>query len=192
MNNNLIKSIRLTFFLCVVLIVCYVFVLWLFARVAGPNKGNADLEILNGQVVGVANAGQLFGGQTYFWGRPSCAGNGYDASNSGGSNKGPGDKAYLEVVQQRLAYFLKNHPYLTRKDVPAEMVTASGSGLDPHISPRSAYIQVRRIAGARHCSEQTVKMIVDRCIEKPWLGLFGPAKVNVLKMNVALDEATDK
>lgn len=121
-------------------------------------------------------------------GRPSCAGNGYDATKSSGSNKGPMNSAYLKEVDKRITVFLKHHPYLKRKDIPAEMVTASGSGLDPDISPESAYIQVRRIAMARGCSETLVKEVVDKSIEKPLLGIFGTEKVNVLKMNIALDK----
>ena len=125
----------------------------------------------------------------YFWGRPSCAGDGYDATSSAGSNKGPTNAEYLAEVEARIDTFLKHHPYLSRKEVPAEMVTASGSGLDPDITPACAYVQVQRVAKARGMSEETVKAIVDKAVEKPFMGIFGTEKVNVLKLNAALEKA---
>ena len=147
-----------------------------------------DLE-LNGKVVGAANVGQSFTEDIYFWGRPSCAGDGYDATSSAGSNKGPTNEEYLAEVEARIDTFLKHHPYLSRKEVPAEMVTASGSGLDPDITPACAYVQVQRVAKARGMSEETVKAIVDKAVEKPFMGMFGTEKVNVLKLNAALEKA---
>lgn len=189
MKSNLIKSIKLTLVFCVFFGVCYVFVLWAFAKVAGPNSGNADVVTLNGKVVGAANVGQTFTEDIYFWGRPSCAGDGYDATSSSGSNKGPSNEEYLAEVSTRVDTFLVHHPYLKRNEVPAEMVTASGSGLDPHISPKAAYVQVQRVAQARGISAETLMAIVNANVEEPLLGLFGTAKVNVLKLNVALEEA---
>lgn len=188
--KNLWKSLRITIAFCMVLGLCYVLVLWLFAQVAAPGEGgNAETVMLNGKVVGAANVGQVFSSDKYFWGRPSNAGDGYDAASSAGSNKGPTNEEYLAEVETRIDSFLVHHPYLQRKDVPAEMVTASASGLDPHITPQSAYIQVKRVAEARGMSEDSVKAIVDDAVEKPLLNMFGPAKVNVLKLNVALDKA---
>lgn len=184
----LLKSVKITLVMTVCLIVFYVLVLWLFALLATSNKGNAQAVTLNGQVVGVANVGQRFTKDIYFWGRPSCAGKGYDATKSGGSNKGVTNAKYLLEVNARIDTFLVHHPYLHRKDVPAEMVTASGSGLDPDITPESAYAQVKRVAKARSMSEAQVERIVDKSVVRPWLGLFGPSKVNVLKLNVALDK----
>lgn len=186
--KNLWKSLRITIAFCMVLGLCYVLVLWLFAQVAAPGEGgNAETVMLNGKVVGAANVGQVFSCDKYFWGRPSNAGDGYDAASSAGSNKGPTNEEYLAEVETRIDSFLVHHPYLQRKDVPAEMVTASASGLDPHITPQSAYIQVKRVAEARGMSEDSVRAIVDDAVEKPLLNMFGPAKVNVLKLNVALD-----
>ena len=159
---------------------------------AGPGDGNAETVEVNGKVVGAANVGQMFTKDIYFWGRPSCAGNGYDAANSCGSNKGPTNPEYLAEVNARIDTFLVHHPYLKRKDVPAEMVTASGSGLDPDITPQSAHVQVKRVAGARHIDEHLVASIVEQSIQRPLLGLFGPEKVNVLKLNVALDKLRTK
>lgn len=175
--------------MCVFFSVCYIFVLWAFAQVAGPNRGNADVVELNGKIVGAANVGQTFTEDIYFWGRPSHAGDGYDATSSSGSNKGPSNEEYLANVEVRISDFLTHHPYLTRAEVPAEMVTASGSGLDPHISPKAAYAQAQRVATARGLSADKVMALVNANVEAPFLGMFGTETVNVLKLNVALEEA---
>ena len=189
MLSNLLKSLKLTLMFCVLFSVGYIFVLWLFAQVFGANNGNAEVVELNGKVVGAANVGQTFTKDIYFWGRPSCAGDGYDAGSSGGSNKGPSNPEYLAEVETRIDSFLVHHPYLKRSEVPAEMVTASGSGLDPEISPRAAYAQAQRVAEARNMSLEQVMAIVNQQVEGPAFGLFGPATVNVLKLNVALEKA---
>ncbi len=187
--KNFIKSLRLTLVFCIFFSVFYVLVLWLFAQLASPNKGNAEIAVVNGKVVGAANVGQMFTKDIYFWGRPSMAGNGYDATNSAGSNKGPANDEYLNEIKVRIDTFLIHHPYLSRKDIPAEMVTASASGLDPDITPQCAYIQIKRVAKARKMDENKITEIVNKSIEKPFLGLFGTEKINVLKLNIALDEA---
>jgi K+-transporting ATPase ATPase C chain len=178
--KTLWKSVRITVAFCIFFSVFYILVLWIFAQFAGPNKGNAEVLTLNGKAVGAANVGQMFTEDIYFWGRPSCAGDGYDASSSAGSNKGPANEEYLAEVEARIDTFLLHHPYLQRKEVPAEMVTAS------------AYVQVKRVAEARGMDEATVRGIVDKAVEKPLLGLFGTAKVNVLKLNIALEKANGK
>lgn len=190
--KNFIKSFRITLVFCVFFSVCYIAVLWGVSKVAGPNGGKPEMVMLNGKVVGAANVGQQFTKDIYFWGRPSCAGDGYDATSSSGSNKGPTNQEYLDEVNTRIDTFLKHHPYLQRKDVPAEMVTASASGLDPNITPACAFVQVQRVAQARGMSIETVKNIVEESIEQPFLGFLGTEKVNVLKLNVALDEAAAK
>lgn len=188
--KNLMKSIRITFVFCVFLSVCYILVLWIFAQFAAPGEGgNAETVKLNGKVVGVANVGQVFTKDVFFWGRPSCAGAGYDGTSSAGSNKGATNEEYLAEVEARIDTFLLHHPYLKRADVPAEMVTASASGLDPDITPECAYVQIKRVAEARGMKEADVRAIVDKMVEQPLLGIFGPAKINVLKLNVALEEA---
>lgn len=190
MKSNLLKSLKLTLVFCVFFGVCYIFVLWVFAKVAGPNGGNAEVVVVDGKVVGAANVGQSFTEDIYFWSRPSKAGDGYDASSSAGSNKGAVNPEYLEEVKARIDTFLVKHPYLKREEVPAEMVTASASGLDPQISKAGAYVQIKRVAAARGMSEESVKAIVDEVTQSPLLGLFGPAStVNVLKLNVALNAA---
>ena len=187
--RNLVKSLRLTLVFCVFFSICYILVLWIFGLIVGPGGGNAETLVLNGRVVGADNVGQQFTKDVYFWGRPSHAGDGYDASSSSGSNKGPTNEEYLADVNIRIDSFLKKHPYLERNDVPSEMVTASASGLDPHITPESAYVQVKRVAKARGMEEGAVRSLVDQAVEKPLLGMFGTEKVNVLKLNIALEKA---
>lgn len=189
MGKNILRSLLLTLAFCVFFSVFYIFPEWVFAKFAGPGHGNAEIIVVDGDTVGAANVGQAFTSDKYFWSRPSCAGDGYEANSSGGSNKGATNPEYLATVEERIDTFLAHHPYLDRKDVPAEMVTASGSGLDPHITPACANVQVKRIAKVRHMSEADVQKLVDEHVEEPLLGLFGTSRINVLKLNVALDEA---
>ena len=183
------NAFRLTLVFSVFLSLSYVLVLWAVAQLVGPNAGNAEVVELNGRVVGAANVGQAFTSDRYFCGRPSCAGNGNEADKSGGSNKGATNPENLAEVETRIDSFLVHHPYLQRSEVPAEMVTASGSGLDPHITPACAEVQAQRVAEARGMDLAQVKEIIRKTTEGPLLGLFGTAKVNVLKLNVALDKA---
>lgn len=187
--KNLWISVKITLALCIVLAVGYVFVLWLAARVIAPGGGEAATIEVKGKTVGAAQVGQAFTEARYFWGRPSAVD--YNGGGSGGSNKATTNPGYLAEVEQRIDAFLEAHPYLARTDIPSEMVTASGSGLDPDISPRGAEVQVRRVAEARKMPEEAVRRIVQSVTESPWLGLFGTPKVNVLKLNVALDAASE-
>ena len=185
--KNFWISLKYTLAMCVLLTLGYVLVLRLVARVASPNDGEAELVYADGKAVGAANVGQIFTDSIYFWGRPSAVD--YDGGGAGGSNKGTTNPEYLAEVEGRIAAFLEAHPYLSREEVPSEMVTASGSGLDPDISVRGAEVQARRVAQARGMDEQEVLRISGEQTEGPWLGLFGTSKVNVLKLNVALDAA---
>lgn len=187
--KNLWISIKITLAMCVLLGVGYVLVLRGVSAVAGPNGGEAETVALRGKVVGAANVGQAFTDSIYFWGRPSAVD--YNGGGSGGSNKGTANPEYLAEVEQRIADFLAAHPYLSRNEVPSEMVTASGSGLDPDISPRGAQVQVRRVALARGLDTSVVQHLVDSLTQRPWLGLFGTEKVNVLRLNVALEELNE-
>ena len=177
--KNLWISIKITLAMCVLLTVGYVLILRLTA-------GEAPTVTFDGRVVGAANVGQQFTDVRYFWGRPSAVD--YNGSGSGGSNKGTTNEEYLAEVEQRVEDFLAAHPYLSREEVPSEMVTASGSGLDPDISPRGAEVQVRRVAQARGLDEGVVRSLVDSLTQRPWLGLFGTEKVNVLRLNIALEK----
>lgn len=188
--KNFWISIKITLAMCLLLGVGYVLILRITAAVASPNDGEAATLSLDGKVVGAANVGQQFTDVRYFWGRPSAVD--YNGGGSGGSNKATTNPEYLAEVEQRVGDFLAAHPYLSREEVPSEMVTASGSGLDPDISPRGAQVQVRRVAEARGIDTAVVRHLVDSLTRKPWLGLFGTEKVNVLRLNIALEEMSRK
>lgn len=150
---------------------------------AAPNGGKGKTVEVNGKVVGYENVGQKFTEDKYFWGRPSAVD--YNAAGSAGSNKGPSNPDYLQIVQDRIDTFLVHNPGVKKEEIPADLVTASGSGLDPHISPASAHVQVKRVASVRKLDETKVKSLVDRQIEK---SILGPSVVNVLKLNIELDK----
>jgi K+-transporting ATPase ATPase C chain len=184
MKKNLLISLKLT---VVLLVLCSLLYPLLIAGIgkATPGGGKGKTLSVNGKVVGYELIGQKFTQDKYFWSRPSAVD--YNAAGSAGSNKGPSNPDYLKIVQDRIDTFLVHNPGVNKEEIPADLVTASGSGLDPDISPASAYVQVKRIARVRGISEQNVKTLVDLHVEKPFLGM-GPSKVNVLKLNIALDE----
>ena len=151
-----------------------------------PGGGDGIVFHVNGRVVGYENIGQKFNRDNYFWGRPSAVG--YNAAGSGGSNKGPSNPEYIASVKQRIDTFLVHNPGIHREDIPADLVTQSGSGLDPDISIKAATIQVPRIAHVRNLSEKQLYELIDNIKSGPFLGLFGPEKINVLKLNAALNQ----
>ena len=153
---------------------------------ATPGGGKGETVSVNGRVVGYEKIGQKFTDDKYFWGRPSAVD--YNAAGSAGSNKGPSNPDYLQIVKDRIDSFLVHNPGVKKEEIPAEMVTASGSGLDPDISPAGAYIQVKRIAAIRNLPEEKIKALVEEHTQKPLAGMFGPSKVNVLKLNIELDK----
>lgn len=185
MKKYLLPSLRLTVVLLVLLCIIYPLFIAAVAKLA-PGGGDGVTVSVNGKVVGYENIAQSFKSDKYFQPRPSAAG--YNAAGSGASNKGPTNPDYLKSVQAAIDTFMVHNPGINKTDIPAELVTASGSGLDPDLSPEGAKIQVKRIAALRGITEETVNKLVDEHTEKPLLGLFGPAKVNVLKLNIALDE----
>src|SRR5580658_11123757 len=184
MRKYILPSLKLTL---VLIIICSVLYPLLVAVVGWltPGQGNGVTVVYNGKVVGYANIGQRFTDDKYFWSRPSAVA--YNAAGSAGSNKGPSNPDYLKDVQAHIDTFLAHNPGVRKEDIPAELVTYSGSGLDPDLSPAGAKIQVKRIAAVRHLDENKLNDLVDRYTESPLLGIFGPAKVNVLRLNVALD-----
>jgi K+-transporting ATPase ATPase C chain len=182
--KNLTQSLRLTLVLIVLLCVIYP-VLISFAGKLSKGQGDGEKVTLNGKVVGYALLGQKFDKPEYFWSRQSAVG--YNAAGSAGSNKGPSNPDYLKDVQGRIDTLLKYNPGVKKSDIPADLVTASGSGLDPDISPEAAAIQVKRIAAIRKLDEKQVAELVASNTQKPLMGLFGPSSVNVLKLNIALD-----
>jgi len=175
MKNHWIVSIRLTFITLIIFGVVYPLAITGIARLTAVNQGKGDMELI----------GQSFTSDKYFISRPSAVN--YNAAATGGSNKGPSNPEYLAQVEERIKEFLKHNPTVKREDIPVDLVTASGGGLDPHISVKAALIQVDRIVATRGMSKEAVKNIVDKNTEQPLLGLFGPARVNVLKANLDLD-----
>jgi len=180
MKKNLVISLKLTL---VMIVLCAVLYPLLIAGIGkmSPGGGSGETLEVNGKVVGYEKIGQKFTEDRYFWGRPSAVD--YNAAGSAGSNKGPSNSDYLKLVQDRIDSFLVHHPGVIKSDIPADLVTASGSGLDPDISPASALIQVKRIAAVRNLPEESVKALVVKHVEMP----LGPSKVNVLKLNISLD-----
>lgn len=185
MKKYILQSIRLTLVLMVLLCVIYPLAV-AFAGKFSKGEGGGEKVMRNGKVAGYALLGQSFSQPQYFWGRPSAVG--YNAAGSGGSNKGPSNPDYLKDVESRIDTLLKYHPYLKRSDIPADLVTASGSGLDPNISVQAATIQVKRVAAFRKLTEKEVSELVKQSTQGPLLGMFGPTSVNVLKLNLALDK----
>lgn len=181
--KNIFSIVKFTALILILFSAIYPLAIYGIAQFA-PNQGKGETISVNGKVVGYQKIGQKFDKATYFWGRPSAVD--YNAASSAGSNKGPSNPEYLAQVQKRIDTFLIVHPYLKKGEIPADMVTASASGLDPNISPEGALIQVRRVAKERKLSEDIVKALVETKINTPTF--MGTATVNVLELNVALDE----
>lgn len=184
MKKQLIQATLFTLVTTVIFGLAYPLVVtglsqWLF-----PRQANGSLIVKNGQVIGSQLIGQTFTGDKYFHPRPSAAGAGYDPTQSGGSNLGPTNQALITRVQQDIAKLQQENP---RVPIPADMVTTSGSGLDPDISPASADFQVPRVAKARGISPDELRRIVARHTQQRQFGLFGEARVNVLELNLDLD-----
>ncbi len=189
MKTHLIPALRLTIILVILLAVVYPLVVAGIAKLA-PGGGKGETISVNGKVVGYALVGQKFTEDRYFNSRPSAVD--YNAAGSAGSNKGPSNPDYLKTVQERIDTFMVHNPGIAKSQIPVELVTASGSGLDPDLSPEGALIQVKRIAKVRGISTDRLTALVNDHTEGPLLGVFGPAKINVLKLNVALDALSGK
>jgi len=185
MKRYIFPAVRLTLVLIVVLAGLFPLFIAAVAKMA-PGKGDGVTVMHKGKVVGYANIGQKFTADKYCWSRPSAVD--YNAAGSAGSNKGPSNPDYLKTVQERIDTFLAHNPGVNKEDIPAELVTASGSGLDPDLSPAAVEIQIPRIAKARGVTPERIKALVKEYTKGPLLGLLGPSKVNVLQLNVALDD----
>jgi potassium-transporting ATPase KdpC subunit len=185
MKQHIFPAIKLTVLCFLLLSVLYPLLIWGIAQ-AAPANGKGETVIVDNKTVGYQKEGQLFTQDKYFWSRPSAVN--YNGAGSGGSNKGPTNPDYLKDVQARIDSFLAHNPGVTKQQIPSDMITASGSGLDPDISPEAAYIQAKRIATIRAIPEAQVRNFVTQHIQKPLIGLLGTSKINVLKLNIALDK----
>jgi K+-transporting ATPase ATPase C chain len=195
MPKLLTQTIRQTLLWAVVTGIAYPLVITFIAQVAFPDAANGSLVTRNGKLIGSALLAQQFQGTNYFWPRPSACTYGTGASGlvaSSGSNLGPTSGQLQTNVMNNTAAFISGNNLPTNTVVPADMTFASASGLDPHISPEAARLQVSRVAASRGLSEEKVKALVGRFTEPPQWGFLGQARVNVLLLNVALDDMAAK
>jgi K+-transporting ATPase ATPase C chain len=181
-------SLLATLSLAVILCGLYPLVVWILAQGLFPAKANGSMVVKEGKVVGSSLIAQGFTGPKYFHPRPSAAGKGYDATDSGGSNLGPLSKKLVGAIAQRVMDYRAENNLPPDVSVPADAVTASASGLDPHISVRNALLQAPRVARARGLGEKSVLRQIEVYTEGPDLGVLGEPRVNVLLLNLALDE----
>jgi len=183
--KNIFKDIKLHFATLILFGLLFPLLIWTVGLIF-PQQANGLPIYKDGKLIGFENIGQKFYSDKYFWGRPSAVD--YNAASTGGSNKGPTNPEYLADVEKRIKYFLDKNPEVKRSYIPSDLVTASGGGLDPHISPQAAFIQISRISHERNIDVSKLRELVQSKIEEPFLGMFGPERVNVLKLNLALDE----
>lgn len=189
LRNQLRPAILLTLVLCVVTGLLYPGAVTLIAQLVFPRQANGSLLTVNGRVVGSSLIGQPFTQPYYFHPRPSAAGNGYDATASGGTNKGPTDRKLADSLIAPRVDSVVALDGGKKGFIPSDMVTASGSGLDPHISPANAELQVARVARARGVTAEQVHALLAQHVEGRQFGIFGEPRVNVLELNLALDQA---
>lgn len=184
--TNGLRSCILLFLTVVVLSLVYTYFITWGAQTFMPYQAGGSLLYVNGTVVGSELIGQNFSSPGYFHSRPSAVN--YDATSSGGSNYGATSAKLMDLVKQRVAKVRSENNLGPNASVPADMVLASASGLDPHISVEGAMIQVQRVARVRGLSESALKALVDQYTEYPQFGFLGQTRINVLKLNIALDE----
>lgn len=192
MWQQILPGLRIKLFLTVLLGIGYPLLITGICQVAFPHQANGSLKEVNGHVIGSELIGQNFAKAEYFQPRPSAAGNdGYDPTSSSPSNFGPTSQKLVDRIKAAEVKFRKENPDYSGA-IPADLLTASGSGLDPHVSPDSARAQVARVAKARGVSNDQVESLVARLTERPDLGFLGEPRVNVLKLNLALDQELPK
>jgi len=189
--TELRRSVLAVAVLAVILCGLYPLVAWALAQGLFPGRANGSLIARDGAVVGSSLIGQRFSGPGYFHPRPSAAGQGYDGGRSGGTNLGPLSKELAEAVARRIDEYREENGLAAATPVPADAVTASASGLDPHISPENARLQARRVARARGLTEAAVRARIEACTEGRTLGILGEPRVNVTRLNLALDGVPD-
>lgn len=188
-RSQIRPALVLTLLLCVITGMVYPGLVTGLAQLIFPRQANGSLVRVNGRVVGSALIGQSFTRPEYFHPRPSAAGAGYDATASAGTNKGPTDLKLADTLIARRVNSAVQMDGAIKGQVPSDMVTASASGLDPHISPANAHLQVARVARARHASVDVIQKLVDARTEGRQFGVLGEPRVNVLLLNIALDSA---
>lgn len=188
-KRNLVTAVLMTIATTVLFGIVYPLVVTALAQLLFPNQANGQLIRRRDQVVGSRLIAQPFTSARYFHPRPSAAGNGYDAANSGGSNLGPTNQKLLDRVRAAVVVAQAENPNVP---VPADLVTTSGSGLDPDISPAAAYFQVPRVARARGLGEERLRALVAAHLTPRTLGVLGEPRVNVLELNLALDQVAGK
>lgn len=184
MKTNIFSAIRLTLVMFVICTVMYTLFVYGFAQFSN-NHGEGEVITFNGKEMYV-NIGQRFTEDKYFNSRPSAVG--YNAAGSGASNKAFSNPDYIKEVNAKVDSFLVHNPGIIKSQIPVDLITASGSGIDPNISVEGALIQIKRIAKIRNKSELSIVQIVKENTEAPLFGLLGPSKVNVLLLNIALDK----
>lgn len=189
LRKQLRPAITMTFVLCVITGLVYPGVVTGLAHVFFPRQANGSLVEANGRVVGSALIGQPFTQPYYFHPRPSAAGGGYDATASGGTNKGPTDRKLADTLVAQAIDSAVARDGVVKGRIPADMATRSASGLDPHISPANAYLQVARVARARGADPAAVRRLIESRVEGRQFGFFGEPRVNVLLLNIAADSA---
>jgi K+-transporting ATPase ATPase C chain len=189
MLSMLYKSTVATLVLAFIVCGVYPLIVTGIGQVIFSDQASGGMILREGKPIGAKLIAQGFSRPEYFHPRPSAAGDkGYDASNSSGSNLGPTNQKFYDTLKGNVDGFLKDNPDVKKGEVPVDLVTASGSGLDPHISPESAMIQAPRVAQARKTSLESVKSLIEKHVEGPFLGIFGEAVVNVLLLNLDLDQ----
>ncbi len=187
MWRHTLVAIRLTLLTTVLLGLIYPLVITGLAQLLFPRQANGSLVVADNRVIGSELIGQEFARPEHFDSRPSAAGSGYDAMASGGSNLGPTSRRLAERVAASVSELIRENPGLSPGNIPADMVTTSASGLDPEISPANAYAQVARVAKARRMNEDEVRMLVESNVAGRQFGFLGEPRVNVLRLNRALD-----
>jgi K+-transporting ATPase ATPase C chain len=187
MLKGTLISVRLAIITLVIMGILYPLAMTGFAHIVFPDKSSGSLIKQGGEVVGSKYIGQNFEGPQYFHPRPSAAGDGYDAMASGASNLGPTSATLIGRIRAAVAQVVAENPGIDPARVPVDMVTASGSGLDPDISPANAKAQVPRVAAARNMTEDEVRNLVQENTAGRDLGFLGEKRVNVLELNLALD-----
>lgn len=184
MKTHLFPALKLTLLCLILFSGIYTGIVWAIAQLA-PNHGKGEQIVYEGHTY-YTNIGQAFTGDGYFQSRPSAVD--YNPAASGGSNLGPSNPEYLAAVGARIDTFLLHNPEIRRSEIPVDLITASGSGLDPDLSLQAARVQVPRIAKIRNLSEPKLYALITRVSQRPLFNLFGPATINVLELNIALEQ----